>query len=224
MATVAIENSDVAVAYDADVAAYRYDSDVTIAYDSSIVMGSTGSGKTTFINMASNSTLRIGSGLKSCTNVVQIAQPFSFNGRMVTLIDTPGFDNTHKSQAEILQMIAVFLATAYENGKQLAGVIYMHRISDFKMSGTSTRNFKMFCQLCGDSALKNVVIATNMWSGVSEDIGIAHEAELVSNDLFFKPLLDKGGKMLRHTNAPASAHAIIASIIENHPLPLQIQR
>lgn len=100
----------------------------------------------------------------------------------------------------------------------------MHRISDFKMSGTSTRNFKMFCQLCGDSALKNVVIATNMWSGVSEDIGIAHEAELVSNDLFFKPLLDKGGKMLRHTNAPASAHAIIASIIENHPLPLQIQR
>lgn len=33
---MAIENSDVAVAYDVDVAAYRYDSDVTIAYDSSM--------------------------------------------------------------------------------------------------------------------------------------------------------------------------------------------
>ncbi|KAF5326714.1 hypothetical protein D9619_004272 [Psilocybe cf. subviscida] len=195
------------------------DLDVAIA-----VMGATGSGKTTFINSASNSTLRTGSGLKSCTSIVQVAQPFELDGRRVTLIDTPGFDDTTKSDADILRMIAAFLATAYENGKTLAGVIYVHRISDFRMGGISTRNFKMFRQLCGESTLKNVVIVTNMWSEVSEDIGVARETELASEDLFFRPVLDKGAQMLRHGNTPASAHAIIARIIENHPLPLQIQR
>ncbi|KAF5329409.1 hypothetical protein D9619_009144 [Psilocybe cf. subviscida] len=194
-------------------------SDVTIA-----VMGATGSGKSTFINLASNSTLQIGSGLHSCTSAVQIARSFKLNGRNVTFIDTPGFDDTTKSDADVLRMIAAFLATAYENGKTLAGVIYLHRISDFRMGGISTRNFKMFRQLCGESTLGNVVIVTNMWSEVSEDVGSAREAELVSDDLFFKPVLSKGAQMLRHDNTPASAHAILSRIIDNHPLPLQIQR
>ncbi|KAF5329416.1 hypothetical protein D9619_009143 [Psilocybe cf. subviscida] len=194
-------------------------SDVTIA-----VMGATGSGKTTFINLASNSTLQIGSGLHSCTSAVQIARSFELNGRTVTFIDTPGFDDATKSDADVLRMIAEFLATAYENGKTLAGVIYLHRISDFRMGGISTRNFKMFRQLCGESTLENVVIVTNMWSEVSENVGAARETELASEDLFFRPALSKGAQIHRHDNTHASAHAIIARIVDNHPLPLQIQR
>ena len=33
--------------------------------------------------------------------------------RLVTLIDTPGFDDTTKSDADILAMIAAFLASTY---------------------------------------------------------------------------------------------------------------
>ena len=33
----------------------------------------------------------------------------------------------------------------------LAGIIYFHRISDLRMSGTLTRNFRMFRGLCGDA-------------------------------------------------------------------------
>ena len=40
---------------------------------------------------------------------------------------------------------------------KLSGVIYMHRISDFKMGGISRRNFHMFRSLCGEKTLKNVV-------------------------------------------------------------------
>ncbi|KAF8150026.1 P-loop containing nucleoside triphosphate hydrolase protein [Crassisporium funariophilum] len=195
------------------------ESEVTIA-----VMGATGSGKTTFINAASGSSLRIGKGLQSCTSIVQVAQAFELDGRSVTLIDTPGFDDTTKSDADILRMIAAFLATAYQNGKKLAGVIYIHRISDFRMGGISTRNFKMFRQLCGESTLKNVVIVTNMWGEVSLEVGEAREAELASQDMFFKPVLDKGGQLLRHENSSESAHNILRSIVENHPISLQIQR
>ncbi|KAJ7096526.1 P-loop containing nucleoside triphosphate hydrolase protein [Mycena belliarum] len=188
------------------------------------VMGPTGSGKTSFINIVSGSNLRIGRTLQSCTSTVQIAPAFQLDGRWVTLIDTPGFDDTSKSDTDILTLIAAFLAKTYEAGKKLAGIIYMHRISDIRMGGISTRNFKMFRQLCGESSLKNVVIVTTMWGEVGLEVGEAREAELASDDRFFKPVLDKGALMLRHENDTASAQAILHYLTRNQPRALRIQR
>ena len=64
-----------------------------------------------FINLASRSNLRIGMNLISCTAEVQLADQFVLDGRKVILIDTPGFDDTTKSDTDILKMIAAFLAT-----------------------------------------------------------------------------------------------------------------
>ena len=63
-----------------------------------------------FINIASGSQLRVGVGLASCTTEVQLSNEFIIDGRRVILIDTPGFDDTSVSDAEILNRIAVFLA------------------------------------------------------------------------------------------------------------------
>ena len=64
-----------------------------------------------FINLASGSNLRVGMGLEPCTAEVQLSNVFTLDGREVLLIDTPGFDDPLKSETEILQMIAAFLAT-----------------------------------------------------------------------------------------------------------------
>ena len=64
-----------------------------------------------FINTASNSHLSVGMGLESCTAEVQLSNEFVVDGRRVVLIDTPGFDDTNISDAEILNKIAAFLAT-----------------------------------------------------------------------------------------------------------------
>ena len=61
--------------------------------------------------MASGSDLRIGTDLESCTAEVQLADEFTLDGRTVILIDTPGFDDTNKSDTDILKLIAAFLAT-----------------------------------------------------------------------------------------------------------------
>ena len=47
--------------------------------------------------------------MKSATGV-QLGNEFTLDGRAVTLIDTPGFANTSKSDAEILKMITFSLA------------------------------------------------------------------------------------------------------------------
>ncbi|KAH8825832.1 P-loop containing nucleoside triphosphate hydrolase protein [Flagelloscypha sp. PMI_526] len=186
-----------------------------------VVMGVTGTGKTQFINLASGSTLRVGSGLNSCTSDIQIAKPFKLNGYSVTLIDTPGFDDTDKSDVEILKLISEKLSDLYREGPPLAGVIYMHRISDVRFSGGAGKTVKMFHQLCGDKALPNVRIVTNMWGKVSKAEGEARQAELAK--VFFKPLLAGGAKLLPHLNTRESAHSILTNMLSDRPEPLQIQ-
>ena len=68
-------------------------------------------GCTQFIDLASGSNLRIGMGPEPCTVEVELADEFTLDGRTMTLIDTPGFDDTAKSYTEILNIIAAFLAT-----------------------------------------------------------------------------------------------------------------
>lgn len=91
------------------------------------------------------------------------------------------------------------------------------------MGGTQTRNFRMFRNLCGKNALGNVVIVTNMWSGVEPEVGDAREAELMGEDIFFKPVLEKGTRMARHMDTAPSAEAIVRLLVGNQPMPLQIQ-
>lgn len=106
----------------------------------------------------------------------------------------------------------------------LSGAIYIHRISDIRMGGTSTRNFKLFRGLCGETMLRNVVIVTNMWGEVTLDVGEAREEELKSQDDFFKPVLERGAQLKRHYDTPASAHVIVGCVASKKPRALRIQR
>lgn len=187
------------------------------------IMGATGTGKSTFVNVASGSQLPVGRGLESCTGDVMTSKPFALNGHTITLIDTPGFDDTNRSDTDILKSISAYLANTYEQGARLAGIIYMHRISDTRLGGTSSRNFRIFRELCGESTLKNVLIVTNMWSEVDPELGEDRERELATNPKFFKPVVDRGARMLRNLNTRESAHAILRHLINAQAHTLQIQ-
>ena len=50
-------------------------------------------------------------GLDSRTAEVKLANEFTLDGRTVTLIDIPGFDDTPRDYVHILKVIAAFLAT-----------------------------------------------------------------------------------------------------------------
>lgn len=64
-----------------------------------------------FINLISGSELAVGSGLRSCTSKVETGNTFQFLDKMVTLVDTPGFDDTTVSDTDILKMISVYLSS-----------------------------------------------------------------------------------------------------------------
>ena len=61
------------------------------------------------MNTVSKSRLKVGGSLESCTSEIQESKEFIMDGRRVMLIDIPGFDDTHKSDTNVLKSIAVFL-------------------------------------------------------------------------------------------------------------------
>ncbi|KAG5219504.1 P-loop containing nucleoside triphosphate hydrolase protein [Salix suchowensis] len=168
-----------------------------------------------------------GSALKSGQLVVlhadtQVSKPFQLDGRQISLIDTPGFDDTTKSDFDVLNAIAFLSAVIQARYKARRNNLPASHL-DIRMGGISTRCFRMFRELCGETTFKNIVIVTNMWGQVSQTVGNAREAELASDTLFFKPVLDKGAQLLRHDNTADGARNILRRIIKNHPLPLLVQ-
>jgi len=166
----------------------------------------------------------VGHDITSCTADVDFAEPFQLDGRRVFLMDTPGFDDTNKTQLEILRIIANTLETQFKEGVKLHGVIYVHRISDNRVGGVAKSTFRIFRKICGDDSLKNVIIATTMWSKVSEAEGQRRVQQLESLDDFFKPAIEKKAQMVHHkTDTVQSARDIIRRILDNHPQALALQ-
>ena len=192
------------------------------------------------MNQASGSYLRVGDDLRSCTSEIQESEEFILDGRRVVLIDTPGFDDTHKSDADALKYIAAYLGESYvricvspffgttereifrySTGAKLAGVVYVHKISDTRFGGLAAKNFRMFRELCGEKTLKNVVLMTTMWGEVTPSIGANRERQL--HGTYFKAAIEKGAQLRRHDNTAESAREILRTILKNQPVVLKIQ-
>lgn len=146
----------------------------------------------------------------------------------IYLIDTPGFDDTFTSDTDVLKNIAVFLSAAYKKRAHLAGVIYVHRITDNRITGSSLRNIKMFKELCGNDAYKHVVLATSMWGKEAHTTAVARERQLMEEDGFWGLMHARGSPIMRWNNDAASASVMIERLLrcrlECGPAVLQIQR
>ena len=103
------------------------------------------------------------------------------------------------------------LLIRYEKNIKLAGLIYLHRITDNRMAGSPHRNLRMFEELCGDQAAKKVVLVTTMWDKVEQDTGVHRERELFEN--YWKTMITYGASTARFSNCAASAWSIIDPIL-----------
>ena len=114
----------------------------------------------------------------------------------------------------------------YIGGITLAGVLYFHKISKNRVGGEARRNIRIFKKLCGEHALKNVIIVTTMWQFVDQNTGDKRQIDLEGNDLFFKSIKTAGGRFARHNNTSQSAENIIRLLLHksHSPLPLHIQK
>lgn len=186
------------------------------------VAGPTGAGKSSFINMFCGSELKVGHNLRSCTTAIEVAS-CKLEGQTIVMIDTPGFDDSERSQADILKQIADYLEFSYGHGQKLTGLIYLHRISDDRFGGIARENFRLFSKICGDDAMRNVLIVTTMWEEVHQEVGERREGELMNKEIFFKGALNHGARMCRHHNTVLSARNTVRELLGLSPRVVQMQ-
>ena len=145
---------------------------------------------------------------------VAVHQFYLNDGRRAYLVDTPGFDDGKRPEAEILQEVSNFFAATYSMEITLAGIIYLHRISDNRMSGAMLKNLKMLKKLCGKNCYSKIVLATTMWDKMTDLQGaIRNEQQLGSTHEWWGDLEEEGAIIMRQDDRANSAMRIVEHIM-----------
>lgn len=130
------------------------------------------------------------------------------------LVDTPGFNDTNRSDTEILTALADWMKSSYHDKMLLSGIIYLHAISDTRMTHSSLQNLRMFRKLCGDHNLKNVILATTKWSVTPLEDALRREKDLTSEGGFWRTMMTAGSVVRRFENSAASAKNLVEEILD----------
>ncbi|KAG6848903.1 hypothetical protein H0H93_012974 [Arthromyces matolae] len=164
-----------------------------------VVMGATGSGKSTFINLFfDHEEAPVGKRLGSHTqkvNAYALPVDRGYQSRIV-LVDTPGFDDSKGDDWEILKQISGWLAHSYRADTKVAGVIYCQNMLHNRWSGASDRSFQMFQKICGPAAARKIVLMTTMW-GMMTDDHILEEREQELKAAYWKSMIKRGSVVRR---------------------------
>lgn len=150
---------------------------------------------------------------------------FEYNGVNIHLIDTPGFNDTIRSDGEVLLMIATYFSAMYNSKIRLDGIVYKFPITSRRMSGSAIKELKIFSKLVGDEALSEVVLVTSMWD--LEDSSEAEGREKELRERFWKHLIEKGSKVCRVDHRRLMALPVLDVLLrgaEAQGKVLQIQR
>ncbi|KAK3954146.1 P-loop containing nucleoside triphosphate hydrolase protein [Pseudoneurospora amorphoporcata] len=191
-------------------------------------MSVTGVGKSTFINQLKPGSAVVGHTMESTTQTPQAVKIVLDEAKTesVTVVDTPGFDDTWRSDEKVLEEIAEYMATQYVLGVPLKGIIYMHSITEVKMKGSSRKFLEMFQSLCGDAAMKKIALVTTHWDSIKpEDEGDARRREQELIDKWWAPMLDHGSWTTQYNGTRESAGAILVDVAESEgAIVLDVQR
>ncbi|KAK5658016.1 hypothetical protein OQA88_2570 [Cercophora sp. LCS_1] len=189
------------------------------------VIGVTGAGKTTFVSQATGrKDLAVGHGIDSCTQDV-IPVTYTFEGKRVTLIDTPGFDDSERSDTDILSLLAAYMADTHEQGILLTGILFLQPINQPRLQGSEMRRTRLFKKLLGEDAYKRVIIATTMWNQLSDSEATARQNQRMSRNDVWGDMVSRGATVVRHDDNPQSAASIVRRLAAHtSPVELQIQR
>ncbi|KAG1862951.1 hypothetical protein C8R48DRAFT_579504, partial [Suillus tomentosus] len=129
------------------------------------VLGLTGAGKSTFINIAiGEPKVHTSEGILSCTHEIDKFQVASFpSPHRIFLVDTPGFNHTYLEESEVVDKISNWLKDIDFRHLKIAGIIFLHDITqpDYSSLNHAILTVQM---LSGYHSLRNVILTMANWS------------------------------------------------------------
>lgn len=140
------------------------------------------------------------------------------------MIDTPGFDDSFTSDADILEKIAEFLDKTYRQKRYLSGLILLHPISGNKAGYHERKRTRLFKKLLGEEAYDRVIIGTTMWDQIAHDAhGIKQQQERMKTASIWGDMVQRGASVVRHDNNKESVMKLINKVMGFDTVKLQLQ-
>ncbi|KAF9001085.1 hypothetical protein BDQ17DRAFT_1426651 [Cyathus striatus] len=149
-----------------------------------IVIGVTGAGKSTFINtlLPEDGGMKVDHcSLKPCTiNLEHATLEFADDehpDRRLIVVDTPGFNGTGESDAEIWARIANWMMNSLRNGVKIAGIIYLQDITL-----TTANSATVYDKILYEGVRSNIVVlGMTKWTDKTNTKGEARLRDLKAN-------------------------------------------
>lgn len=126
------------------------------------------------------------------------------------LIDTPGANDTTRSDDDVLRDIVAWLSNAQEERVTLDGIIYLNSITRDRFWGASLRSNRMTAELIV-SLYERIIFATTFWDQIAIDLGRHREQEWIK--LMGTAWRREAGPMARLYNDYDSAMALVGSFV-----------
>ena len=150
---------------------------------------------------------------------------FTHNGRQVHLVDTPGFDDTNRTDTDVLKDLAYRLGLSYDKKKiRLSGLIYLHPITHVRMAGTPFKNLRTFKKLVGSGNMSSVALVSTMWNANSGQEEEDRDRRLRETPEYWGDMIKERAHAHRHSGDRASAIKIITPLMHNERKVLNLQK
>ncbi|KAG5652033.1 hypothetical protein H0H81_006524 [Sphagnurus paluster] len=162
------------------------------------IFGLAGAGKSTFINKLCNEDVAyVNDDLDTgTTEVCPYIYHHPNSQRRIVIVDTPGFQLVKSEDDQILKKVSSWLQASYNSKIEvIAGIIYLHDISQSRKSGDARNTCTTFKILDKRNATDNVVLVTSKWNDLTRPAQTQREQELGTQH--WNDFIQKGDKIHR---------------------------
>jgi hypothetical protein len=141
----------------------------------------------------------------------------------VYLVDTPGFNDTIRSDGDIILEISKGLLAQKALGVRLMGIIYLHDITQYRWTGSLKRQLKIMKLIAGKENYRHILLVTTKWGDEARrDEFEDRQAEL--EDDYWEDLVEAGAGVFKFDGSAESAKGIVSQLNENTDVALALQR
>ncbi|KAF4541593.1 uncharacterized protein LTHEOB_8588 [Lasiodiplodia theobromae] len=152
-------------------------------------------------------------GLHSSTSSVTV-HTTQIGDRTVHLLDTPGFNDSSRTDEAVLHELVFWLLSAHELGIRLNGVVYLHSIEGSRVCGSHRRGLDMFKALIGEEAYPGVVMASSMWNRAKPSEAEARQGQLTGMTGCWGDLIAGGARVMKLGSNAQQARNIVQHFID----------
>jgi hypothetical protein len=146
------------------------------------------------------------------------------HGQSFTIVDTPGFDDSNRSDEDILRELLNWLQEQHGSKAKFNAVLFLHRIDVPRMQGSALLYFTIFKQLCGDAFYQNVFLGTTCWDRLEDPaVGEQREKELKEPGGFWYSIVKKGSTVVRIPQDAGAAREMVVGMASKRARFLQSQ-